>query len=203
VVERETLERLIEEGLSGRQIAAQLDCSLSTVRYWLARHGLRTVHAQVRALRRRGALPERFDRTCPSHGRQAFLLDATGRYRCPRCLRDAVQKRRRKVKEILVGEAGGACRLCGYAGYIGAPHFHHADPAAKRFGITQGGFTRSLEKTRREARKCILLCANCHAEVEGGVRALPSELLSGAGPADNLPAAVPGGATVARATVNR
>ncbi len=29
--------------------------------------------------------------------------------------------------------------------------------------------TRSLSAARREARKCILLCANCHAEVEGGL----------------------------------
>jgi hypothetical protein len=28
---------------------------------------------------------------------------------------------------------------------------------------------RSLERCREEARKCVLLCANCHAEVEGGI----------------------------------
>ena len=28
--------------------------------------------------------------------------------------------------------------------------------------------TRSLERLREEAGKCVLLCANCHAEVESG-----------------------------------
>jgi hypothetical protein len=28
--------------------------------------------------------------------------------------------------------------------------------------------TRSLAILREEARKCVLLCANCHAEVEAG-----------------------------------
>jgi hypothetical protein len=31
----------------------------------------------------------------------------------------------------------------------------------------------ALEKLRAEARKCILLCANCHAEVEAGLITLP------------------------------
>jgi hypothetical protein len=29
------------------------------------------------------------------------------------------------------------------------------------------------EKARAEAQKCVLLCANCHAEVEAGVLGLP------------------------------
>lgn len=33
--------------------------------------------------------------------------------------------------------------------------------------------TRSIERAREEAAKCVLLCANCHAEVEAGVRSLP------------------------------
>jgi hypothetical protein len=35
------------------------------------------------------------------------------------------------------------------------------------------GVARSLEKARAEPRKCVLLCANCHAEVEAGVLGLP------------------------------
>lgn len=34
-----------------------------------------------------------------------------------------------------------------------------------------GGF-RALASVRLEAAKCLLLCANCHAEVEAGVRSL-------------------------------
>jgi hypothetical protein len=126
------------------------------------------------------------ERDCPAHGRQLFALDTAGRYRCPRCLVERVQRRRRQLKETIVEEAGGACRLCGYSAYLGALHFHHLDPESKRFGLAQGGLTRSIETLRVEARKCVLLCSNCHAEVEGGHRALPCELLPRVGTADNL-----------------
>ena len=89
-----------------------------------------------------------------------------------------VAARRRRIKEILVAEAGGRCRVCGYDIYIGALQFHHQDPTAKRFTVSRGGTTGSLDSMREEARKCVLLCANCHAEVEAGLVLLAS-------PADN------------------
>ena len=52
---------------------------------------------------------------------------------------------------------------------VAALHFHHVDPAAKAFTVSRHGVTRSLTAARAEATKCILLCANCHAEVEAGV----------------------------------
>jgi ribosomal protein L30E len=48
-------------------------------------------------------------------------------------------------------------------------HFHHIDPAHKLFNLSLRGVTRSLEQARAEAQKCILLCSNCHAEVEEGI----------------------------------
>jgi hypothetical protein len=73
------------------------------------------------------------------------------------------------MKEALVAEAGGACVLCGYSRYLGALEFHHLDPSAKRFAIAGRGFTRSFADARDEAKKCVLLCGNCHAEVEAGM----------------------------------
>jgi hypothetical protein len=34
--------------------------------------------------------------------------------------------------------------------------------------------TRSIASFREEIAKCVLLCSNCHAEVEAGVRSLPA-----------------------------
>ena len=76
------------------------------------------------------------------------------------------------MKALLVAEAGGACLLCGYDRYSGALQFHHLDASEKSFGLGLRGVARSLERCREEARKCVLLCANCHAEVEAGVAAL-------------------------------
>ena len=84
-----------------------------------------------------------------------------------------------RVKAILVKEAGGICHLCGYSRSMRALHFHHLDPGEKRLEINAGGAGVSLERLREEAKKCVLLCSNCHAEVEHGLVALK--------PADRLP----------------
>jgi hypothetical protein len=79
------------------------------------------------------------------------------------------------VKLRLIAEAGGRCRLCGYDRFPGALHFHHLDPETKTFGLSRQGVYRSLARARAEAQKCALLCANCHAEVEGGFAVLPTD----------------------------
>ena len=43
----------------------------------------------------------------------------------------------------------------------------------KDFGISYKGYTRSWEKVKEEADKCILLCANCHREAHAGMLQLP------------------------------
>ncbi len=58
--------------------------------------------------------------------------------------------------------------------YVGALQFHHRDPATKAFEVSRQGITRSLDRLRLEARKCVLLCANCHAMVEAGLLLLPA-----------------------------
>jgi hypothetical protein len=93
--------------------------------------------------------------------------------RCKKCRAEAVARRRRKVKEILVEEAGGCCVICGYDRSVCALEFHHRDPSQKAFGLAQRGITRSIAEVRREAEKCVLLCSNCHSEVEHGVTRLP------------------------------
>jgi hypothetical protein len=113
--------------------------------------------------------PRRMNMDCQRHGTAEFVLEGRGYYRCTRCRVEAVTRRRRRLKATLVEEAGGSCRLCGYSRYVGALEFHHLDPSQKAFGLSLGGMTRSLARARAEAQKCVLLCANCHAEVEGGL----------------------------------
>jgi transposase len=168
-ISREVLQPLIGEGLTLKQIANHLAVSVSTVRHWLARHELTTSYAA-----RIGTLPterpERITRECRHHGLTMFVrTGSAGHYRCIKCRAQAVVTRRRVVKQILVSEAGGACHLCGYDRYLGALEFHHLDPENKEFNIARRGISRSIERARAEARKCLLLCSNCHAEVEGGI----------------------------------
>jgi transposase len=172
---REELKSLLASGATLVEMATRLDRSVASVRYWLDRHQLRVINS--RGPRPRcgdGAKTAIFE--CRQHGLTEFTLEGRGHYRCKRCRSRAVIDRRRTVKEKLVKEAGGACALCGYGRWAGALQFHHLDPSRKEFSISQRGHSRSLARSRAEARKCILLCANCHAEVEGGFATLPMDV---------------------------
>jgi hypothetical protein len=168
--DRDRLEELARSGLSLREIAAELDRSVSTVRHWLARWGIQRRDARRHYLR--ADAPREVERTCPRHGVVTFRLDVRRTYRCTRCSSEAVSERRRNVKRILVAEAGGCCSICGYDRCVAALQFHHVEPSAKLFALSMEGVTRGLAKARAEAKKCVLLCANCHAEVEAGYRQL-------------------------------
>ena len=73
---------------------------------------------------------------------------------------------RKKTKELLVEYKGGKCEFCGYDKCIEALEFHHIDETTKEFAIS--GSTKSLEKQKKEADKCYMLCANCHRELHSG-----------------------------------
>ena len=57
-----------------------------------------------------------------------------------------------------------SCELCGYKKNSAALHFHHMDPEEKEFSISQIRSSVSYEKLKKEVEKCVILCANCHAE---------------------------------------
>jgi excisionase family DNA binding protein len=169
-IDKETLATLVDTGMTTREIAERLGFSQSTVRHWLRRHRLHSHRARrPNSNGTRGQDPDRKTMTCARHGETLFWPEARGIHRCLRCRSEAVARRRRKLKAILVADAGGRCSLCGYDRYIGALQFHHRDGHTKEFGLADRGLTRSLEAVREEARKCILLCANCHSEVEAGI----------------------------------
>ncbi len=85
-------------------------------------------------------------------------------------LKKAVAKRRKLIRQKLVEYKGGKCVLCGYSKCIDALDLHHKDPLTKDFGISKNGITRSWEKNKAEADKCVLLCANCHREIHAGYK---------------------------------
>lgn len=89
----------------------------------------------------------------------------------------AVAKRRRKVKLMAIEYKGGKCQLCNYNRCVGALELHHINKTDKDFGIGDKGYTRSWQLVKTELDKCILLCANCHREVESGISQLPQEIV--------------------------
>ena len=83
---------------------------------------------------------------------------------------------RRKLKARAIEYKGGKCSLCGYNRCNAALEFHHLDPKQKGFGLSRSGITRSWDSIRHELDKCVLICANCHREVEAGARPIPAEV---------------------------
>lgn len=70
---------------------------------------------------------------------------------------------RRKLQ--LLAEAGGCCTACGYRKNLAALAWHHTNPARKAFSLDVRSMSnRSEAEVRSEIAKCVLLCANCHAE---------------------------------------
>jgi hypothetical protein len=176
-VAKAELEPLVKSGLTLAAISGELGISQPSVRRWIERHGL-PQPIEVRRAQREAALrngERHVMRTCRRHGRTEYaLVGSERRPRCKKCRAEAVARRRRKVKQLLVQEAGGRCLLCGYDECLAALAFHHRDPSQKEFGVAMRGITRAIDAVRAEAEKCVLLCANCHAAVEVGLKEVPS-----------------------------
>ncbi len=106
---------------------------------------------------------------CKKHGMTDFIMEGRGYYRCKKCRVESVSKNRRIRKSKLISEFGNKCNICGYDKCQQALQFHHLNPEDKKFGISESGLCRSWDKMLQEASKCILVCANCHAEIESGI----------------------------------
>jgi len=63
---------------------------------------------------------------------------------------------------------GDKCAICGYDKSPRALGFHHIVPNEKSFAISSKN-THSFESSAEESKKCILVCANCHAEIHDGL----------------------------------
>jgi transposase-like protein len=178
-LEKERLTQLVEAGMTIAEIAEEVQRSKATVRHWLRSFGMKTKNGigtrrpgVSKAAREAGLLSTTMQ--CERHGETEFVIEGRGYYRCKRCRAASVARHRQKLKAILVEEAGGRCAICGYSRHIQALQFHHVDPGEKRMGLSDQGVTYSLERLRAEAKKCILLCATCHVEVEIGAVSLPA-----------------------------
>ena len=77
--------------------------------------------------------------------------------------RERINNHRKELKKLL----GGKCEICSYNKCLAALEFHH------KIGEKEGHVSRlimdfSRQKSLKEIKKCILLCANCHRELHSG-----------------------------------
>ena len=71
------------------------------------------------------------------------------------------KSKRHKLKEMSVKFLGGKCQICGYDRCYRSMAFHHVNPDEKNFSISSK-HCRSWDYIKKELRKCVLLCSNCH-----------------------------------------
>ena len=75
------------------------------------------------------------------------------------------QKRAWSRKLELISIMGGCCSKCGYRNNVAALEFHHINPEDKKFQLDARHLSNtSMIKIIEEAKKCVLLCSNCHKE---------------------------------------
>jgi hypothetical protein len=160
---------MIRGGLTQREMAASEKCSQSTVRYYLKKYGLRTKNNQ--GPRETVIIKGSSWVTCSLHGSKHMVKRANNKNRCKKCSVEHVAKRRKKIRQMLIEEHGGSCAICRYSKCQNSLNFHHRDPETKSFNLSN--VSKSLERCRKEAEKCVLLCGNCHTEVHAGITKCP------------------------------
>ena len=100
---------------------------------------------------------------CKHHGLTAFSKRTRGDWRCLLCNSEYVSNTRAAVRGSLISRRGGKCEKCGYSKCQDALCFHHLRD--KKFALNKTNLLcKSKEEIEEEFKKCILLCANCHAE---------------------------------------
>ena len=116
-------------------------------------------------------------RECKHHGLTEYVKRPNGNFRCKKCRAEDTTEQRLKRKLKLIQVMGGKCELCGYNKCARALHFHHGDPKNKIFSLSEACYQFAFDRLLAEINKCVLLCSNCHSEIEDGMTELPTHLI--------------------------
>ena len=76
----------------------------------------------------------------------------------------SVVRSQRRKKLFAVAAFGGKCQVCGYNKCVAALEFHHLGEKKERpqYVILRWAW----ERAKKELEQCIMVCANCHREIE-------------------------------------
>jgi len=142
------------------EIANELKCSQTNVRYWLRKLELSTNIKRYNKGNHKNTPPK--CTTCGEADKTKFY--GKKKRICGKCQNKYVIESGRKKKKKAVEHKGGKCKSCGYDKCVSALDFHHRDPATKdkNWSRMKGW---SWDRLVKELDKCDLLCANCHREL--------------------------------------
>ena len=167
-----TASRLAETVARSRDGRSAWDRSLATIRYWMRKYELRR---SARSASETRAAPERAREASSSKVPRAW--DDGVRTRGPKAVSaasDAVRRLSQDGAEVTEeNPGGGGWRASACSAGIDRCILRRCSsiisiPATKEFQLARGGLPDRSARVRAEASKCVLLCANCHAEVEAG-----------------------------------
>ena len=165
-MEKALLEELIHEGLSANKIAKKQGVSLATVRYWLKKHGLKTGYQSIRERTFYHMSPE--ERIQHDKQRRKAYYEANKKKMNTNSARRQYERGLARKKEVMSLLNLTGCALCGYNKCLSALEFHHV--YGKEFHLDKRTLSnRTLDVVMKEAKKCILLCSNCHREYHHGI----------------------------------
>lgn len=172
-MEKINLEELINKGYSQREIAEELACSQSNVKYWLKKHGIKTNTKQYN-------IKDRVDKKCPKCETVKPLTEFYKRSNrndyggyCKSCSNNYHTQRVKEVKLKMIEYKSNQCNDCGLKhedSHYSVFEFHHLDPKEKDPNFDRIKYQKWV-KIKDELDKCVMLCANCHrlkhAQIEG------------------------------------
>ena len=145
-IERELLAEIVACRLSIRDMAEVFERSPTTIRRWLAKHGITPAPSARRGAGAIASAAETAtpDLPCPTHGMTRHVPRADGSSAARAVAASKLPRGAAASSGMLVEEAGGCCALCGYDDVRrGASQLHHVDPASKSFALGRTG-TRAL-----------------------------------------------------------
>jgi 5-methylcytosine-specific restriction endonuclease McrA len=162
---------LLDKNYNCPQIATELACSETKVKYWLKRFNLQTNNQKRLTLRKTGF------KKCSKCKRQLEInqfrlkLGKIPSSYCKKCeaeksgelfVKNSVTNKLEWIKKF-----GGVCTLCKNKFPYFVYEFHHKNPEDKEFEW-RNIKNASKEIQEKELNKCVLLCSNCHKIVHNG-----------------------------------
>lgn len=161
------IQKLVQDGMSTRQIAKELNKSQTSVRYNLKKLNLKT---NFKRIVKYPVIENK--KICSICGIPKDLEDFYNKYRgkndthniCKVCSNKAVTEKMIQSKIKMIEYKGGKCERCGIS--LNDSHycifdFHHKNPLVKDKNYSS---IRSWnwERIKKEIDGCSLLCSNCH-----------------------------------------
>ena len=81
----------------------------------------------------------------------------------------SVLRNRTKRKAALLVAFGFKCQICDYDKCQTALEFHHISSESKLFSLSSNDKYTAYKDIANEAKKCVMVCANCHREIHAGL----------------------------------